>query len=108
MKGFKVINKQYIPMARDKYSEFDTLTEYDQQSILNLLHEEVTRDNPKEASRLRMAQYRQNKRQQSAVLAERIRRLESTCEIIDEDIVKLKRKVRDLEKRLIIPNIFEK
>lgn len=86
MKGFKVYNKQYIPDARVRYEDWDSMTEHQQQRILNSMHEQLKRTNPKEAHRLRMAQYRANKQSTST---DRIDDLERTLEAYEQRIQRL-------------------
>lgn len=86
MKGFKVYNKQYISDARARYEDWDSMTEHQQQRVLNSMHEHLRRTNPKEAQRLRMAQYRRNKQ---STEQDRINELERTVEAYEQRIKRL-------------------
>lgn len=104
-----MINKQYIPIARDQYPNWDTLDELQQQRVLNSLYSEHRRTDPREAERLRQAQYRVTKRQKSESLSERITYLEKRIQTIEEYVDKCiaihDQDIADLKRRLIIPDM---
>jgi uncharacterized protein involved in exopolysaccharide biosynthesis len=101
-------HEQYIPKARAIYAElaqdFDVFDDDHQQAVLNELHEQLKRDDPKEVQRLKMRWARAHKKRDTTAidtLREENNKIRTTYEELREKYIKLHSAYEDLQEKVL-------